>query len=174
MIRLIGVLVFLGIVAAGSAPAATYTCRDEQGRLYVGDNLQALPEACRARVRTLPEQDPANLNFVPDTSRPAGPSHEFNRAVAREQEAFARKRSREQALQARSQRMTVEYRQAEEQKWAARRDLTTRSRELYDQAVRKQEQLRSEKKTILEQLSREKVSTDIESEVRNNLEQIGG
>lgn len=173
MNRLIVVLLLLGIVPVFSAAAETYTCRDEQGRLYVGDNLQALPEACRAKVRKLSEQDTGNLNFVPEAAGSAKPNKDFSRAVSEEQDRLTQRQSREGELKKRSQAMAAEYQQAEKQKWAARRDLTSRSNALYDKAVQKQDQLRSEKKTILKELGQERLSTDVENEIRKNLEQVG-
>jgi len=169
---LIVVLLLLGILPPFSVAAETYTCRDEQGRLYVSDNLQALPESCRAKVRKLSEQETGNLNFVPESPGVAKPDRDFSRAVSAERKRLTQRQSREDELKKRSQAIAAEYQQAEKQKWTARRDLTSRSNALYGKAVQIQEQLRSEKKTILKELDQERLSTDMENEIRKNLEQV--
>ena len=154
----------------GPSLAQVFTCRDADGRLYAGDNLQALPESCRAKVKKLPEQAGGNLNYVPAADSSPGASHDFKREVTRAQQDIAQREKREQDLLRRARTVAAQYQQAERDKWTARKDLTTRSRGAYDEALKKQQELLKEKADILNEINKERISAASREQIMSDLE----
>ncbi len=157
---------------AGPVFAQVFTCRDATGRLYAGDNLQALPESCRAQVKQLPEGPAGNLNYVPGGADRAGSSRDFDRTVMQATQELAQRQQREQALLKRTREVVAQYREAETQKWTARKDMTTRSKGVYEEAQQKQLTLLKEKEDILAELNRGRYSADCREQVVRELEAL--
>ncbi len=157
----------------GPVSAQVYTCRDSDGRLYAGDNLQALPESCRAKVQKLLETSADNLNYVPVTGSSQQQSHAFKQEVMRATREIEVRERKEQELLTQAQSVAQQYQQAEKDKWAARKDLTSRSRKIYDEAVEKQQDLLNQKNHILAEVKRGRYSTESRKTIIEILTGIG-
>ena len=61
-------LLLILVFSAVTVQATTYSCRDKQGKLFMTDNLQTLPDECWGRARVVESKDPDNLHYVPPHS----------------------------------------------------------------------------------------------------------
>ncbi len=167
------ICVVVSLFFATSAYAQVFTCRDADGKFYAGDNLQALPESCRAQVKKLPDEPSGNLNYVPEANAGSPNGQDFNRQVRQATQEISVRKNKEQDLVDRARSVAAQYRDAEKQKWAARKDLTSRSRGTYEEAQKKQQALLKEKDHILNEVGRGRYSSSSREIIEKELKSIG-
>lgn len=170
ILMLMVVFVSLPLVAA----ATLYTCRDSEGRLHVTDNLQALPDECRADVREVEARDPDNLHFVPErTPAPAVDHHsEFQRQLLEQQRQQQEQQQRDEQLIKEAQGLADRFEQAQQDRRNAIRRWSAESRRTIEFAADEMAVARSGKQRMLADLERQRVSIRTSEQVRAILEKI--
>lgn len=170
------ILILMVAFATLSLPAAAelYTCRDSEGRLHVTDNLQALPDECRADVREVGADDPDNLHFVPEptTAPPVDHRSEFQRQLLDQQRQQQEQRQREEQLIREARGLADQFEQAQQDRRNAISRWSPDSRRTIERAVDEMASARSGKERMLTDLERQRVSIRTSEQVRVILEQI--
>ncbi len=162
------VLQFCGVAAL----AATYSCRDNEGRLYITDNLQALPEECRAKAEAMSKDDPDNLNYVPVQETPAGVGAEAQRQIEEVEQRIKQKRVLVDSYLSRSEVLAGQYEQAVKDIRKARRNWSYQSRDKIRAAEEKIEQVRIGKKKLLGEMGSQRLDPDKERQIMTTLDRI--
>jgi hypothetical protein len=155
-----------------AAFAANYSCRDSQGRLYLTDNLQALPDECRAAVEKMKPEDPDNLNFVPQKKIPKSTSREFQQQINEVDEKRNQKELVAKDYLRRAERSAVQYQQAVVEKRQALRRWNYKSRDTIRSADKKIEEARAVKNQLLEEMRDQRLKKDQERLIRAELNKI--
>ncbi len=156
------------------ATAELYTCRDSEGRLHVTDNLQALPDECRADAREVEASDPDNLHFVPErTPAPAVDRRsEFERQLLEQQQQQQEQQQREEQLIREARSLAAKFEQAQLDRRNAIRRWSADSRRIIEQAANDMAAARSGKQRMLTNLEQQRVPIRTSEQVRAILEQI--
>ncbi|MBW6508558.1 MAG: DUF4124 domain-containing protein [Desulfuromonadales bacterium] len=164
------VFVSLPLVAA----ATLYSCRDSEGRLHVTDNLQALPDECRADVHEVEASDPDNLHFVPERTPAPAVDHrsEYQRQLLEQQRQQQEQQQREEQLIREAQGLADRFDRAQQERRNAIRRWSAESRRTIEFAVDEMAAARSGKQRMLADLERQRVSIRTSEQVRTILEQI--
>lgn len=152
--------------------AANYSCRDSQGRLYITDNLQALPDECRAAAERMKADDPDNLNFVPQKKLPKSTNREFEQQVREVEETNRQKKVVAQDYLRRAELFATQYQQAVVEKRQALRRWNYESRDTIRRADSKIEEARVGKRQILDELHEQRLKKDQEGLIRAELDKI--
>lgn len=156
------------------AAATLYSCRDNEGRLHITDNLQTLPDECRFEARELEERDPDNLHFVPErTPTPAiDIRSRFEQEVREQQERQRDQERREADMVQEARELVALFQQAQLERREAIRRWSADSRRAIEQAGVDMDTARSGKQRLLAELERRRVSIRTSEQVRAILEQI--
>ncbi len=162
------VVVFSGVTVQG----ATYSCRDNQGQLYMTDNLQSLPPECLGRTNTIQGEGSDNLSFVADQENSQDSGADFQNVV---NDAAQKQKLRKEwldNLMPRVERAVAQYRQA-----AALMYNTTRSgrltyREDMTRAREQKQQALAEKQKILAEIAGPAVSRKDRGIIASKLDEI--
>lgn len=156
------------------ATATLYTCRDSDGRLHVTDNLQSLPDECRADVREVEATDPDNLHFVPETTpAPAVDSRsEFQRQLREQERQQQEQQQREEQMIKEARGLADRFEQAQQARRNAIRRWSSNSRSTIERAADEMNAARSGKQRMLAELERQRLSIRTSEQVRALLEQI--
>ena len=154
--------------------ATLYSCRDSEGRLHVSDNLQSLPDECRADVSEIEARDPDNLNFVPETTPPPveDTRSRFQVEVLEQQRRQQEQEQREEQLISQARSLVARFEQAQQDRRSAIRSWSYDSRATIEQAADDMAAARSGKQRMLINLEQQRVSTGTVKQVRAILEQI--
>ncbi len=154
--------------------ATLYSCRDSEGRLHVSDNLQSLPDECRADVREVEASDPDNLHFVPETSPPPveDTRSRFELEVLEQQRRQQEQEQREEQLIREARSLAAQFEQAQLDRRDAIRRWSADSRRIIEQAANGMAAARSGKQRMLTNLEQQRVSIRTSEQVRAILEQI--
>jgi len=155
-----------------TAFAANYSCRDSQGRLYITDNLQALPDECRAAAEKMRADDPDNLNFVPQKNLPESTNREFEQQVREVEEKNRQKEILVQDYLRRAELFSAQYQQAVVEKRQALRRWNYESRDTIRLADSKIEEARAGKRQILGELREQRLKKDQERLIYAELDKI--
>ena len=172
MYRMFSLLLFLSLMAV-TAYGATYTCRDKDGKLYMSDNLQALPEECRAGAKAMEPDTPDNLNFVPSQDVPQGSGREFQQDVRDAEQQREQRRKLIDSYTARAASLVEQYRQAVQEKRQAKRSWSYSSRDIISNADQKIEDARVGKSNLLSEMERQNLPDRDTARIREVLEGIG-
>lgn len=154
--------------------ATLYSCRDREGRLHVTDNLQSLPEECRAEVREVETSDPDNLHFVPETTPPPPDDtrSRFEMEVLEQQRRQQQQEQREEQLISQARSLLGRFEQAQEDRRNAIRSWSYGSRATIERAADDMAAARKGKQQLLTTLGQQRVSIKTSEQVRAILEQI--
>jgi DNA anti-recombination protein RmuC len=158
--------------AAVTVQATTYSCRDKQGKLYVTDNLQALPAECRGRTQKVEAKDPDNLNYVPAQADPRGAEEQFQQEVRDVEREQKQKKERTEKLLQRAEQLAEQYKQAVQEKNSATRRWSYNSREVIQKADERIKQAREGKKQLLAEIKKENISRQDEVMIVSRLDEI--
>lgn len=172
MYRMLSLLLCLSLMAV-TAYGATYTCRDKDGKLYMSDNLQALPEECRAGAKAMEPDTPDNLNFVPSQDVPQGSGREFQQEVRDAEQQREQRRKLIDSYTARAASLVEQYRQAVQEKRQAKRSWSYSSRDIISNADQKIEDARVGKRNLLSEMERQNLPDRDTVRIREVLEGIG-
>ncbi|SDZ99612.1 hypothetical protein SAMN05660420_01005 [Desulfuromusa kysingii] len=171
MVKFLSLLLVMMFISV-TAQATTYSCRDKQGRLYMSDNLQALPEECRGKVKVVETEDPDNLNYVPAQKVSPGVSAEFEQEVHDVEMAQQQQKERVENLLQRAEQLAKQYNYAVEEKSRANRRWSYRSRGIIAEANQLIEKVRADKQQLLAEMSDEKMSWQEEEKMNSWLDEI--
>jgi hypothetical protein len=154
--------------------ATLYSCRDSEGRLHVTDNLQSLPDECRADVREIEPTDPDNLHFVPETTPPpaADTRSRFEMEVLEQQRRQQEQEQREEQLISQARSLAAQFEQAQQDRRNAIRRWSYDSRATIERAADDMAAARDGKQQLLTNLEQQRVSIKTSEQVRAILEQI--
>ncbi|MBD1400527.1 DUF4124 domain-containing protein [Pelovirga terrestris] len=172
MRRLILIVIFC--LSPMMVEATLYSCRDSEGRLHVTDNLQSLPDECRADVREVEAGDPDNLHFVPETSPPPveDTRSRFELEVLEQQRRQQEQEQREEQLIRQARSLVSRFEQAQQDRRNAIRRWSADSRRTIEQAATDMAAARNGKQQLLTTLGQQRVSIRTSEQVRALLEQI--
>ncbi|MDA3904264.1 MAG: hypothetical protein PF441_12560 [Desulfuromusa sp.] len=168
VLALLLVMIFSGV----TVQAATYSCRDKQGRLFMTDNLQTLPAECLGRGRVLESKDPDNLNYVPAQEIPQGAGAEFQQTVLDAQREQQQKQERVERLLLRAEQLAGQYQQAVQEKNNATRRWSYGSREIIKKADGRIEKAREGKQQLMAEIKGQKIPWDAEEKISVRLDEI--
>lgn len=160
------------MVTAVTAQATTYSCRDKQGKLYVTDNLQALPAECRGRTQKVESKDPDNLNYVPAQADPQGAGEHFQQQVRDVEREQQQKKERIDNLLQRAEQLAEQYKQAVQEKNNATRRWSYNSRAVIQKADERIKQAREGKKKLRTEIKGENISRQDEERIASWLDEI--
>jgi serine phosphatase RsbU (regulator of sigma subunit) len=161
ILTLLLVLVF----SAATAQAITYSCRDKQGRLFMTDNLQALPAECRGQGQALESKDPDNLNYVPAQEIPQGAGAEFQQTILDAQLEQQQKQEQAEKMLQRAEQLAEQYQQALQEKNNATRRWSYGSREIIQKADGRIEKAREGKQRLMAEMKEHKISGEVEKRI---------
>lgn len=170
--RILACFILLTQIMTMTAFAANYSCRDSQGRLYMTDNLQALPDECRAAAEKMKTDDPDNLNFVPQKKIPKSTNREFQQQVREAEEKSSQKKKVAQDYLRRAEQSAVQYQQAVVEKRQALRRWDYKSREIIRSADKKIEEARAAKQQLLDEMREQRLKRDQERLIHVELDKI--
>ena len=162
------IVVFFGV----SVQATTYSCRDKQGRLFMSDNLQALPAECRGRTKIVESADPDNLNYVPAQDVPHGTGAEFQQTVRDAENKQQQIQARVDGLLLRAEQLAGDYQQAVQEKSNATRRWSYGSREIVQKADDRIQKIREGKQQLLTEVAGQRISVDDEKKIQSWLDEI--
>ncbi len=154
--------------------ATLYSCRDSEGRLHVTDNLQSLPDECRADVREIEAENPDNLHFVPETTPPpvVDTRSRFEMELLEQQRRQQEQEQREELLISEARSLVKRFEQAQQDRRNAIRSWSYDSRATIERAVEDMAAARDGKQQLLTTLGQQRVSIRTSEQVRAILEQI--
>lgn len=161
----ISALLLVMVFSAVTAQAITYSCRDKQGRLFITDNLQALPAECRGQGQVLEAKDPDNLNYVPAQELPHGAGAEFQQTILDAQREQQQKQERAERLLQRAEQLAEQYQQAVQEKSNATRRWSYGSREIIQKADGRIEKAREGKQQLMVEMKEHKISGEVEKKI---------
>lgn len=167
---LLGVILLL--VAASCAFAASYSCRDSQGRLYLSDNLQALPEECRAAAVEAAKENPDNLHFVPEQKSDVSGREKFERQVREVEQELQRKKEIGERLLVRARELAQEYQDSIKEKNRVRRRWVADSKTIIRKLNERIDQIRTAGKRVLAEVEQERIDRDTKRQIINELNKI--
>ena len=75
-------LLIVMVFSSVMAQAMSYSCRDNQGQLYMTDNLQSLPAECLGRTNTVNGENSGSLSFVAEQESSQNSGADFQKVVA--------------------------------------------------------------------------------------------
>ena len=162
------VVVFSGV----TVQAETYSCRDNQGQLYMTDNLQSLPPECLGRTNTVQGEGSDNLSFVADQENSQDSGAGFQQVV---DDATQKQKLRKEWLDnllPRVERAVAQYRWATKQIY----DTTRSGRLVYQEAIteakEQKQQALAEKQKILAEIAKSEVSRKDRGIITSKLDEI--
>lgn len=165
-------LLWLLVINGVAVEATTYSCRDQQGRLFLTDNLQALPAECLGRQRVVEPQDPDNLHYVPAQAAQPGSGVEFRQTVRAAQRAAQQKKEQAAKMLLRAEQLEEQYQQTVQEKNNAIRRWSYGSREIVQTATARIEKIKVEKQQLLTQLEEQKISRQVAQQIGARLDEI--
>ncbi|MEA3363743.1 MAG: DUF4124 domain-containing protein [Thermodesulfobacteriota bacterium] len=171
MQRILSLLLIMACSAA-MVQAATYSCRDKQGKLFITDNLQALPAECLGQTRVVEPKDPDNLNYVPAQANPQGSGATFRQSVRAVEHEQRQAQGRVEKMLLHAEQLAEQYRQAIQEKNNATRRWSYGSREIIQKADDRIKKAREEKKEILAEMLGQKIPRDDEKKIVSWLDEI--
>ncbi len=162
------VVIFSGV----TVQAMTYSCRDNQGQLFMTDNLQSLPPECLGRTSTIQGEGSDNLSFVGGPEKTQDSSPDFQRAVNDAAQKQKLRREWLDNLLPRAERAVAQYQQAAKNIYN-----TTRSGRLNYQAImtrarEQQQQALAEKQNLLAEISGPGISRKDRGIIASKLDEI--
>jgi outer membrane murein-binding lipoprotein Lpp len=156
-----------------SAFAASYSCRDSRGRLHITDNLQSLPEDCRASATEAPQEDPDNLHYVPSRRpSPEVSDREFKKQVREVEQELRKKRLKTDELAVRARELAADYQRTVSEKRQALRRWSYQSRDKIRDADERIDRIREEKKQLLTEMETVRMDRDEARQIRADLDTI--
>lgn len=170
--RILACFFLLAQIVTVTAFAASYSCRDSEGRLYITDNLQALPEECRAAVKEVPPDDPDNLNFVPQQTVPKDVKSKFQQQVRETEEGIKLKKIQADDYIRRAKQAAEQYQQAIAEKRKARNRWSYKSRGIIRNANKRIDEARATKKQLLDEIGDQRLRREQERQILAELEKI--
>ena len=165
-------LLLVVVFSSVTVQAVTYSCRDNNGQLYMTDNLQSLPPECLGRTNTIQSQGGDNLNIVPGPVTPQGSEADFQEVVSAAAKAQKQRKEWLDGLLPRVEKVVEQYRLAVAQIYKTPRsgriiyqDIVTRAKEQKQRAI-------EEKQKILAEISGSKVSPRDRAKITSLLDEI--
>lgn len=158
-------LLFVVVFFGTTAHATTYSCRDKQGRLFMGDNLQTFPAECRGRAQVVEPDDPDNLNYVPAQDVPRGAGTEFQQTVRDAEHEQQQEQARVDGFLLRAEQLAEQYQQAVQEKSNATRRWSYGSREIVQKADERIQKAREGKQQLLTEMTGQRISGDDEKKI---------
>ncbi|MDX2494587.1 MAG: DUF4124 domain-containing protein [Desulfuromusa sp.] len=165
-------LLLLSAFSVVTVQATTYSCRDKQGKLFMTDNLQALPAECLGQTQVVEPKDPDNLNYVPAQADPQGSGAEFRQSVRAAEHEQRQTQGRVEKMLLRAEQLAEQYRQAIQEKNNATRRWSYSSREIIQKADDRIKKAREEKKQLLAEMQGQKIPRDDEKKIVSWLDEI--
>ena len=158
-------LILILVFSVVTVQATSYSCRDKQGRLYITDNLQSLPEECRGRTQMIKPETPDNLNFVPSTAEPQGSGTEFQQKVREVERELQQKQLRFEGFLLRAEHLANQYQQAEQGKRNALRRWSYASRGIIKKADEQIRKACEGKQQLLKEMNGQKIPRDVKQKI---------
>ncbi len=165
-------LLLLMAFSAVTVQASTYSCRDKQGKLFITDNLQALPAECLGRTQMVESKDPDNLNYVPAQADPQGSGAEFQQHVRAAEHEQQQVQAQVDSFLHRAEQLAEQYRQAVQEKNNATRRWSYGSREIIQKADGRIKEAREGKQQLLVEMQGQKIPRDAEQKIASWLDEI--
>ena len=165
-------LLLILVFSAVTVQATTYSCRDKQGKLFMTDNLQTLPDECLGRARVVESKDPDNLHYVPPQADPQGSGVEFQQTIRDAEHEQQQKKAQVEKMLLRAEQLAEQYRQAVQEKNNATRRWSYGSREIIQKADDRIQKAREGKQQLLTEMSKQKVPRDDEQKIVSWLDEI--
>jgi len=165
-------LLLMVVFSGTTVQAVTYSCRDNNGQLYMTDNLQSLPSECLGRTNTIQGEDSANLNIVPDTGHSQGSDVDFQEVVT---EAALKQKQRKEWLDGllpRVEAVVAQYQQAVKQIYNTTRSGRLIYRDIMTRAKEQKQRAIAEKQKILAEISGSKISRRDQRKIASLLEEV--
>jgi len=165
-------LLLMMAFSAVTVQATTYSCRDKQGKLFITDNLQALPAECLGRTQTVESKDPDNLNYVPAQADPQGSGAEFQQNVRAAEHEQKQVQAHVDNFLHRAEQLAEQYRQAVQEKSNATRRWSYGSRGVIQKADGRIKEAREGKQQLLVEMQGQKIPRDAEQKIASWLDEI--
>ncbi|MCF6267404.1 MAG: DUF4124 domain-containing protein [Desulfuromusa sp.] len=165
-------LLLIMVCSAVTVQAAIYSCRDKQGKLFITDNLQALPAECSGRAQVVEAKDPDNLNYVPAQADPQGSGAVFQQNVRAAEHKQRQAQGRVEKMLLRAEQLAEQYRQAVQEKNNATRRWSYGSREIIKKADDRIKKAREGKKQLTAEMQGQKIPRDDERKIVSWLDEV--
>lgn len=165
-------LVLMILFSAMTVQAMNYTCRDNQGKLHMTDNLQNLPPECLGRTNTIQGEDSTGLSVVPGQKVAPETGVDFQKAVSDATQEQKERKEWFENLLPRVENAVLKYRQAVKQIYDTSRSGRLRYRDLISRAKEQKQQAIAEKQQILEEISGPKISRKDRGKITSMLSEI--
>jgi len=165
---LLVVMVFSSVMAQ----ATSYSCRDNQGQLYMTDNLQSLPAECLGRTNTVNGENSGSLSFVAEQESPQNSGADFQKVV---DEATQKQKLRKEwfdNLLPRVERAIAQYQQAVKQIYDTTRSGRLKYQDIITRAKEQKQQAIAEKQKILAEISGPEISRKDRGIIASKLDEI--
>jgi hypothetical protein len=165
-------LILILVFSVVTVQATSYSCRDKEGRLYITDNLQALPEECRGRTQMIKPETPDNLNFVPSPAEPQGSGTEFQQKIREAEHELQQKQLQVERFLLRAEQLANQYQQAEQEKRNATRRWSYASRGIIQKADERMRKACEGKQQLLKEMNGQKIPRNDKQKINFLLEKI--
>jgi len=139
--------------------AETYSCRDNEGQLHIADNLMKLPEECRYQANTLDPKATGKVNYVPAGGQTHQINNDFERAVRQEQQEVKRHEQEAQNIISQAKWLAESYENAVIKRKTALRSKKYGFREEIIEADKDMKRAIKDKKTLLQEVEKVRIST---------------
>ncbi|HMB17190.1 MAG TPA: DUF4124 domain-containing protein [Pelovirga sp.] len=171
MIRMILMVVFC--LSPMMVEATLYSCRDREGRLHVTDNLQSLPDECRADDREVEAREPDPQDVVPEAPPPLVDTRSrFELQLLEQQRRQQEQEQREEQLIREARGLAAQFEQAQQDRRNAITRWSADSRRIIEQAGEEVTAVRNGKQRMLINLEQQRLSIRASEQVRAILETI--
>lgn len=165
-------LMLIFVFSVVTVQATSYSCRDKQGKLYLTDDLQALPDECRDRAQKIKPENPDNLNFVPVAAKPQVAGVEFQQKVREVKRKLQQKQFQVEKFLLRAEQLADQYQQAEQEKRKVTRRWSYASRGIIQKADERMQKSREGKQQLLKEMNKQKIPRDDEQKIHFWLNKI--
>ncbi len=162
------VMVFSGV----AVQAMTYSCRDNQGQLYMTDNLQSLPPECLGRTNTIQGEGSDNLSFVADQENPQDSGTNFQNVVNDATQKQKLNKEWLDNLLPRAEQLATQYHQAVKLIHAEKRDWRYSSRGIIKQANEQKREALEGKQQLLTEMDGQKISDRDKKKIVSKLDEM--
>lgn len=171
MRKILSLLVVMFFLAV-TAQAMTYSCRDNQGQLFMTDNLQSLPAECLGRTNTIQGEDSGTLSIVSGQKTTQDAGANFQAAV---NDATQKQKERKEWLEnlvPRVEAVVMKYQQAVKQIYNTTRSGRLRYRDTMTRAREQKQQALEEKQQILDEISGPEISRKDRKKITAMLDEV--
>ena len=166
------ILAMLGFPLLTISTAENYSCRDNNNRLHIADNLMSLPEECRDQADISAPNGSGKVSYVPPAVQTRQSNNDFERALREEERKTRQRKTEAENLILEAENLANTYGNAGIKRKTALRSKKYGSRETIILAGQEMQRARNGKEILLEKLERARLSSTQRAQITTLLNKI--